>query len=120
MEQHLACAAAETPLVPDLDEPYFGTTLHKAMDTLLLEGALGQSYIPVVDFLDLAPFLTNARSTADSSLLQACWVGTLWLRLRLDMLCTTLGELTTRPANSACEQSILTVTRSSTRPRAAT
>ena len=40
LEQHLACAAAESPLVLTRDERYFGRKIHKAADTLVLEGDL--------------------------------------------------------------------------------
>ena len=38
MEQHLACAASESPLILAEDERFFGPEIHKAADTLLLEG----------------------------------------------------------------------------------
>ena len=43
LEQHLACAAAESPLVLTRDERYFGRKIHKAADTLVLEGDLSVS-----------------------------------------------------------------------------
>ena len=38
LEQHLSCAAAESPLIPEEDEHYFGPKLAEAADFLVREG----------------------------------------------------------------------------------
>ena len=40
LEQHLACASAESVLLPQADETYFGPKIFKAADTLISEGKL--------------------------------------------------------------------------------